>query len=339
MLLSAEYTEGIDTTYSNGYGLDGAFKVGNDSIYAENKMAVFRFEQVEYWWYFFNYSFDEIFKVPLNNAPASKWINKYVCETPLNKPFVVKRVNDTYAKVEIISQLPSGEFVYKYGLNDEPSNSLLAPYNYNRDSLYKPNNLIFFIVDPIKQTKPFAGDIEWDSPLENNNELIGYTIYKVDITTNIDTSQEIDLTKWELEAFTTENHIWNGSPYDNIERNVYWNIVAVYKKNDDTLYSEPLKGWTMFPDWVCQKSSNVSNKTGRNIKITLANNHVLFNNFPGNTCQKLNLYDFLGRTIVSVTNNEKNDYIGLNRRLSTGVYTIEAYGGNNNKKAKAINVK
>ena len=198
VFLSAEYTEGIDTTYSNGNGLDYAFRVRDTSIYADNKLVVFRFEYVDYWWHFFNYSFDEIKKVPLN-APAYKWINEYVCETPINKIFVVKRGDNTYAKVEIISQIPSGEFVFKYGLNDEPSNSLLAPHDYNRDSLYKPNSMIFQITDPVQQTKPFAGPIEWDSPLENNNELIGYTIYKVDIETNIDTSLEIDLTKWELE--------------------------------------------------------------------------------------------------------------------------------------------
>lgn len=338
MFLSAEYTEGVDTTYFNGNGLDYAFRVGDTSIYADNKLAIFHFEYVDYTWYFFNYSFDEIKKVPLS-APASKWVNEYVCETPLNKSFVVNRGNNTYAKIEIINQIPSGEYVFKYGLNDEPSNSLLAPHDYNKDSLYKPNNMIFNITDHTQQTKPFAGDIEWDSPLENNNELIGYTIYKVGIETNIDTSLEIDLNNWELEEFTTGNDIWNSSP-SGFERNVYWNIVAVYKNiNDDTLYSEPLKGWTLFPDWVCQTNSDLSNKNGRNVKITIVNNQIRFNNLSGSTYQNLNLYDLSGRKIVSITNNNKNDYISLNQGFSTGVYAIEAYGKNNKKKVKAINVK
>lgn len=335
--LFAEYKEGIDTTYSNGYGLDGAFRAQNNSIYAENKMAVFHFDYPDYRWHYFKYSFDEINIAPI--IPSNNWVNEYACATPLNKPFVVKRENNTYAKVEIINQMPSGEYVFKYGLNNEPSNSILAPGDYDKDSLYKPNNMIFCITDPVDKVNPFADVIRWDTPLENNNELIGYKVYKVDINTNIDTSQEIDLSEWELEAFVTGNETNNGSPYYNIERNVYWNIVAVYKNNNDTIYSKPLKGWTLFPDWVCKTNFNQSKKTDGNEKITITNNHNTFNDFSGNTYETINLYDLLGRRVFSINNNRENNYIKSNQNLSTGVYAIEAFWKNNSKKVMTIKVK
>jgi hypothetical protein len=327
----AEYKEGIDTTYSNGNSIDGTFRVGPKSIYAENKLIVFHFDSVDIGeWYFYNYSFDEIKKAPAL-LPVDKWIQEYNCETPFHKPFVVNRGDNTYSKIEIINQLPSGEYIFNYGINDEPSNTLLAPSDYSRDSLYKPNNVIFCISDPTKEIPHVVLDIQWNPPLENNYELIGYEVYKVE-KSMVDTSQEIDLSKWKLVEFTSTTQAHNYSEYLGFD--VYWNVIAVYINNNDTVSSKPLEGWTLLPDRPCVIYDKSSNRNNKDIVITIENYCIHINDLSGNSYHLLDFYDLLGRKILSINNINRNGFIKLNQNLSAGVYVVKT-----KNKTKAFQLK
>lgn len=300
----SEYIEGIDTTDVNGYGMDSAFYVRGDTVYGQ-KIGSYYFH-----WYegYFNYSFDEIKLVP--KTRGSLW--------PItNSCFVIKSNKDsTVSKVQVLKQISGKRYLYRYGTNTTPNDSLLERSDYDRSVLYKPNNVHenyeYRIYDSLL----------WDPPLPNNNHLIGYIVYKSQAghAPFIDTTAPVDLWDWDsLSLGPTTRFLgfvsWlNPCP-------TYFNIVAVYTEGKSDL----LKGWTCLLDIpVNAKNYSIVNKKspegiilrkfpdGYLFNFTFLPSFISINNISGRQISR-----FSGKSNYIFWNTSESN-------ISPGLYIINA---------------
>jgi hypothetical protein len=235
--INAEYLEGIDTTDSNGFGLDSSFWIlpraglevlsGNDLIrYTSNAVPTEGY---------LDCSFDDLKIVPDSIRKID------ICATPYYSfTFIIKNKRDsTYSKGKVIKKLADGRYIYKYGTNTTPNNKLLISSGYNHSIKYKPNNLYNMI---LRESGIECDSFYWESPIQNNNQLLGYNLYasKAKWGVGIDTAHPIDITEWDSVAFypsmatkaKLEIYKLNGS---------YINLIAVYTEGK----SDFLDGWTL----------------------------------------------------------------------------------------------
>jgi hypothetical protein len=57
--------------------------------------------------------------------------------------FVIKKKDSTYSKIQILNKLADNRYVFKYGTNTIPNDSMLINADYDRSVRYKPNNVAF----------------------------------------------------------------------------------------------------------------------------------------------------------------------------------------------------
>ncbi len=221
----------VDTTDAAGYGFDSSFKAESMRIVGAKLIYGFVFGHEGY----FDHSFDEIKKVPDIILPTGTGNST---EDPCAHCFIVQNPKDgTYAKVKIISRLPDGRYVYRFGKNTIPNDKLLEKPDYDRTKHYKPNNFhqsFLYRTDyPIPEFVQ-RNTFKWEPPLQNNHRLLGYIFY-ISKTSNIDTTAPVNYSQWEKTGLVSSTSYENTGQYVS-----YLNLVAVYE--DDT--TEFLKGWT-----------------------------------------------------------------------------------------------
>jgi hypothetical protein len=236
--ISAEYIEGIDTTDINGYGLDSTFMISNDSISGIKARGLAPFGIKSDSTYLplivsgtalFNYSFDDIKMAPMD-------LTYYSFQTlPFwFRCFVVKQKDSTYSKIKVITKLSGNRYIFKYGKNTIANERLLAEANYDRSIRYKPNNVYNHHLYPSKNW------ITWEPPLPNDNQLIGYILYRSKNGAVIDTLAPIDVAQWDSLGFVDTTSCTYTSPYAINGR--YFNLIAVYDEGKSTF----LNGWTYY---------------------------------------------------------------------------------------------
>jgi hypothetical protein len=232
------YIEGIDTTDANGYGMDSAFNVSGNTNSVNGEKIVY------YYFYmpcgrYFNYSFDDIKLSP--SSPRS-----YSCYN-INGCFITKRNKDnTFTKFQILQKISGNRYLFRYGANTTPNDTMLIKSDYDRSILYKPSNVHLDFSSYNFGNGGFVDSLFWDPPLPNNNHLIGYTLYKTKQGTVqgsvIDTTAPINLVQWDslslpADAKALINWLSHSVP-------AYFNIVADYTEGK----SDFLKGWTCLCD-------------------------------------------------------------------------------------------
>ena len=319
----AEYIEGIDTTDNAGYGIDSSFQInitGDSTItIGAEEVIIYAFDSVNEFSNtsgYFPYSFDEIRKAP----DAIKKFSIY--KLPIyNTSFIAMKKDSTYTKVQLLEKISANRFVYKYGRNAVPNNLLLTYENYNRDSLYPPDNFHvynYWTVNTCAITR-----VSWDPPIENNNKLVGYKLYLVD-RDSVNIHDSINLDNWESsEIIYTTSARWGSWGYHN--------IVAVYEEGE----SKPLQGWMyVFNNLTFIYNNNHLKTSVNDFKIHCNNYGDITISLPDNyNYQKasLNIYDTKGRLINHMSNFEKNT-ITLNTSelgMASGSYIIQFITNNN----------
>ena len=313
----AEYLEGIDTTDNAGWGIDSSFqiKIIQDSIITidAEKGITYAFDSVNEFVNttgYFPYSFDEIRKAP----DTIKEMEIYNIQM-YKATFIFMKKDSTFTKLQLLERISANRFVYKYGRNREPKNRLLTYENYNRDSLYPPDNFHvwnYWVVDTCAITR-----VSWDPPIENNNTLIGYKLYFVE-RDSVNINDSINLDNWKpSEIIYTTSERWGGWGY--------YNIVAVYEEGE----SKPLDGWMYVYNDMTFIYNNTHSKTSvNNLKIHCYNFGTIKISLPNNyDYQKasFNIYNTKGRLINHMSNFEKNT-ITLNTSelgMASGNYIIQ----------------
>jgi hypothetical protein len=216
------YVEGIDTTSVDGKGLDG-FAVGLTSI--SGATVVYGNSGYSY----LNCAFDDVQKVPDSIIST----NRYVDNVFLHCFIVCNSSNNTWAKVQITRQLPDNRFLYRYGKNSTPSSKMLVPYNYDRQRIYRPNNVSWSEVYG-REVGGIWEDIQvvtlvWEPPLPCNKKVTGYIVYGAQQP--VDTAKPIDLKQWKQLATTSGTvATFRAGPS-------YLNVVAIYP-GDTTDFSK-----------------------------------------------------------------------------------------------------
>ena len=159
----AEYVEGIDTTDTDGYGLDSAFRIGsisNPNIGLSGRKLSCYTGQSLGGVGAFRYSFNEIYIAADSvsfSFPGMKAGSGFVYPSN-NFCFVVQKYKDsTFTKVIVLKILEDNRFVYKFGTNTSPNERMLVRSDYDRSILYKPNNLFYiFEGDAIQNLNSFS---------------------------------------------------------------------------------------------------------------------------------------------------------------------------------------
>jgi hypothetical protein len=235
--INAEYIEGIDTTDSNGFGLDSSFGIsprtdilsGNDIIsFSSNRGWTLGY---------LDCSFDDLKIVPDTiRENGDNAVDKYFT-------FIIRNKKDsTYAKVKLIKKIGDMRYIFKYGKNTIPNDRMLMPSDYNRSIRYKPNNLYNWADFMGAFPNRFQWDtLYWEPPIQNNNHLLGYILCasKSKWETGIDTAKPIDSTQWDSVAFYSDS-IKKAALSLGVNGS-YINLVALYAEGK----SEFLDGWTL----------------------------------------------------------------------------------------------
>ncbi|MBN1981102.1 MAG: hypothetical protein JW795_06200 [Chitinivibrionales bacterium] len=293
-LINAKYFEGIDTTDANGNGLNKSFRVKKDTVFAD-KMYFYETPRSIHpgTWYGFNYHFDDIRRAP--GSSTTSFVKKFHPESIINRSFVVKRADSTYAKIMIVKKISNSRYIFRFGYNDGAEQTLLAPDDYNRDSIYKPENFHIWVSD-YTHYRTFACEFEWEPPLPNNHQLVGYAIYKLNSNANPDTLKNADLSGWEFETFTRNIKSPRKSLIPKKENYCYWNIISVYvNQKGDTVRSRPLDGWTKIMDWG--SSIRHPSPTSSPLRITNATYILHLRIGDGSALQKNGWISLNGRTL------------------------------------------
>ncbi len=325
--LFAEYSEGFDTTESDGTGLDNTFQIGDDEITAL-KNAKIALYLVKYWewnldWQYVHHTFDEICVVPSKFDEIA--VDELSLRDILNTQIVVKRSDGTFAKVHIIEQLNGLRYIYRYGVNTISGGNLIAE-DYDKDKCHPPQNLairMMYITNP-SGVKGMA-DLEWDPPLPNNNELDHYEIYTIDAGA-IDTADPIDLNEWDLVQETQNTDSWwHGEDDDNVN---YINIVAVYEEG----VSKPLQGWTLLEDESTKIINGISGGIHPN-QLTIENNRISFNLLK--PCHaELSVFEVHGKKLSTIVNGglPAGSHLALfdYAEFGAGMYYIHLKAGTEN---------
>jgi hypothetical protein len=281
----ADYIEGTDTTDSNGYGLDSAFRVSNGYISGKNIILYHMDGSLNG---YFDYSFDDIKMAPesiscvsSNNQSRSGLCT--LCTQSIssqyqikNYCFVIKKFKDsTYSKIQILNNLTNNRYVFKYGTNTSTNNCVLEKTSYDRSIRYKPNNFnniwSYYGCD---FDFPGIHYCSWEAPLPNNNHLLGYMFFKPKSGAVIDTTMPINMVQWDSAYFTTSTSGgWSEG---------YLSIVAVYKEGK----SDFLQNWwkpkrTGSPDSIKRRSTPME-KTQNTMEIKKTSNGfcISFKEFP-----------------------------------------------------------
>lgn len=237
------YIEATDTTNAQGQGLGNAFTANGTGISANgNRMAMYQFRQeaVQGGFRLYSHSFQDIKKAPADFTAISA--DRYNGADILNRAFVLRMKDSTYAKVAIQSRLPDSRYVYRYGVSGLRNNTVLVEGDYAKGTRYKVNN--FQIQPSAPAQTPSANNVsnfKWESPLDNDGRLTGYELYAIDVA-KADTAKPVNLADWTLLSATAQTAFsWVRVGDD---KDKYLNIVAVY----ETGKSAPLDGWASIPN-------------------------------------------------------------------------------------------
>ncbi len=316
----AEYKEGIDTTDNCGYGIDSSFQIliigdSSISIRAED-VIIYAFDSVNGFSNssgYFPYSFDEIRKAP-------DTIKKFsIYDLPIyNTTFIAMKIDSSYTKVQLLERISEDRFIYKYGRNTVPNNLLLTYENYNRDSLYPPDNFHIYNFWNGGGVMHFS----WNPPIENNNTLLGYKVFNInkDLVNILDSINLDNLEPSEIIDTTWAR--WGSWGY--------FNIVAVYEEGE----SKPLQGWMyVFNNLTFIYNNNDLKTPANDFKVYYNNYDNIMISLPNdynNQKASFNIYNTKGRLINHVSNFEKNPVI-LNISelgMASGNYIIQFITGN-----------
>jgi hypothetical protein len=308
------YVEDFDTTDVNGYAFDSAFNLTtNGKMYSKAAATCYGLFSGQTG--LFNYSFDDIKIVHMTKYRGYS-------STPILLPgtcFVIKKNDSTYTKIQVLKKLVDNRFVFKYGSNTTPNDTLLVSADYDRSIRYKPNNLYYKYWYP---EWGVGGDtLFWDPPLGNDNHILGYIIYTTKPGVIIDTSKPINIAQWDS-VFTSAT-IYTGR----ISDLSYFNLVAVYSEGN----SDFLQGWTMSKP-VVDRIKNIAPVTNSlSNKITLKKSptglifdfHLLHENTKP---LSINIYTISGRQVAgfSSVNNRRLFWNTSHSNLPEGTYIIRA---------------
>jgi hypothetical protein len=229
----AEYFEGIDTTDSDGFGLDSSFGISpRTGLLNGNDLIGYSSVEINTNGYI-DCSFDDLKLVPDTIREIGG------CN--INSTFILRDKKDSsYVKLKLLKKIEGVRYVYKYGKNTIPNNKMLIDSNYDRSVKYKPNN-VYNRTSWIILGIECADSLYWEPPLQNNNHLIGYILYasKSKGGAGIDTAQPIDTTQWDSVAFYSSTAIKAKLDIGRVNGS-YINMVAVYEEGK----SDFLDGWT-----------------------------------------------------------------------------------------------
>ena len=204
------YVEGTDTTDVAGKGMDGLFTVHSYSI--EGAAVVYGSGGYGY----LNCTFDELQKVPDSIRSCSNSV-----DNPIGHCFIVSASsNNTWAKIQVTRQLPDKRFVYRYGQNRTPDNKLLVSPNYDRQRIYRPNNIHWSEVYRRNDEFVMEVTLTWEPPISCSKQVTGYLVYGA--SQPIDTAKPINIKEWERVGIPSGNMLkFKAGP-------LYLNVVAVY---------------------------------------------------------------------------------------------------------------
>jgi hypothetical protein len=233
--------------------------------------------------------------------------------------FIIKNKDSTYTKIQILNKLSGNRFLYKYGTNTTPYDTLFMSSDYDRSVRYKPNNFSFFAWYP--EWGKGGDTIFWDPPVANNNHLLGYILYVSKPGVKIDTTTPINIVQWDS-VFTSSTTILGGFDCS------YVNLVAVYSEGK----SDFLQSW----NFVCPPPI-VRTKNGLTVNGSLPNKITLkksptglifdFQLLQGNTKPlSINIYTISGRQVAgfSSVNNRRLFWNTSHSNLPEGTYIIRA---------------
>jgi len=281
-----DYVEGLDTTDVNGYS--------PDSTFAANSIGIIRAAHGIFYYSggsgFFHYSFDDIKMAYQGNYGSFGGLPTSVC-------FVIRRTDSTYSKFQVLRKLASGQYEYRFGTNMIPNDRMLEKADYDRSVRYKPNNARF--------NYQYLGcdTIFWDTPLPNDNHLLGYEIYRTKIGAIIDTAGPINLDQWDSVAFVDSS---KRSVFISPTDRFYQNIVAVYTEGK----SDFLQGWTQFVPAVGIKEllpSTQKTRSGIALEKTPNGYSINLNSLAGHANPlSVTIYDLSGQKVLMSTVSKGN---------------------------------
>jgi hypothetical protein len=313
----AEYVEGIDTTDVNGYGLDSAFRIDANGRVLGQFISYYGF-------HFgggsglFNCSFDDI---KIAAGPNLSGLN-----TSSTLFSVWNNNNNLYSKIQILNKLPDSRYVFKFGTNSTPLDTMLTPSNYDRSIRYKPNNVYNFYSYIGKEDT-----LSWEPPIPNNNHLLGYIYYESKPGVTIDTNLPINLAQWDSIAFFSGTHSGNmycyKTPPPCIGDFVYMNLVAVYSEGKSNF----LQGWTFFGSGAdnVKKLSEIQRVYQNNFSIKVSSAGVLigFQQLPKSSkISSFSIYNINSRQVARFTDVKNNQVFwnASDRTFVSGLYFVKA---------------
>jgi hypothetical protein len=318
------YVEGIDTTDVNGEALDSAFFISTNKTITSNSLcAIYSPYGVDFYGnlLLLHYSFDDI-KVACGN----RYFNSNHHLLLPGTCFIIKKKDSTYTKIQILSKLADNRFIYKFGTNTTPNDSLFMNSDYDRSVRYKPNNLSFFAWYP---EWGIGGDTTfWDPPAANNNHLLGYIVYESKSDVIIDTLAPINMTQWDsvfyINSTNFKGWVIGGFGYGCH----YVNIVAVYSegKSDFLQNFNPL-----CPSPIVETKSTPSVTNNSLPRMTLKRSpagltldfHLLHENLRP---LSIAIYTISGRQIVCFSNVNNGHFFWniSHSNVPEGTYIIKA---------------
>ena len=316
----SEYIEAIDTTDTNGFGIDSAFKigiVGSNIHLTGHKLACYSGKGFSSTEGAFKYNFDEI-NLAADSVSFSYWIDAGMnFSYPFNNYcFVIEKYRDsTFFKVLIINRLEDNRYVFKFGTNTTPRNRVLVESNYDRTVRYKPNNLFYLF-----EGNEFGGvnRFYWEPPLPNDNHLLGYIIYIQKKGVAIDTNTQINLAQWDSVGFTDTITI----SYQNVPQGEYFNIVAVYTEGK----ADFLKGWSRLVRFSDIKKHNKYDLSNSSISIKYIGGYLYLALNQHALPVQFDIFNATGKHIVFF--NNKNDIrfrLNISQRdIPPGLYLLRA---------------
>jgi hypothetical protein len=308
----SEYVEGIDTTDTNGYGLDSAFKIGpgvtgqklvcyTDHEYGPNRTI-------------FKYSFEEI-QLSADSLSLSSiliWPGPFAFTFPNYIYCFVVCKDSCFSKVQVVNRV-GNRYVYKYGTNKTPSNRIMQYTDYDRSVRYKPNNLYYlFDVNASHNNNIFA----WEPPL--SNDLQGYIIYVQKRGVTIDTTAPISISQWDSVGFSdTTKFAFNYSA-----QGEYYNIVAVYSEGK----SDFLKGWSRLYSPSHVTNGLLSEKPFNKVSIHGSKYGFFISLNQRLMPSMLNIYDVTGKRLARFSDFTGNRIVWTTSEqyIPVGLYLLRA---------------
>jgi hypothetical protein len=307
-LAFSDYVEGIDTTDTNGYGLDSAFVITGYGPYIwGNSLHGYGFGDCGG---FYNYTFGDIAMAPEKLVATGVSRNLFGC-------FILRNNRDsTYSKIQVLQHVSGFKYIYRCGTNTTRNNRMLTQSNYDHSLFWKPNNLACTY-----GFNPPSTIISWEPPLLNNNHLLGYILYGSKIDAAIDTNAPVNMAQWDSLSFSDSTSMDSRHSY--LVDGQYFNLVAVYAEGRSGF----LSGFTRLEGCssggaILKPSALHSSLNAMQIARSTAGFLITLNRISA--CPfSIVVFSLSGQEMVCLPVNGKQAML-TNRNLREGLYILRA---------------